>query len=75
MDNVYDELVEENTNVYHVNLAGQFDTEHNMPQSTRAVNTRNAETEAYQTNGIHPAQSGSLQIADAVTRHIIGLLS
>ena len=75
VDGVYDDLVEENTNVYHVNLCGQFDTENNMPTGTRAVNVRNATTETYQTNGIHPAESGSLQIADAATRHIVGLLS
>lgn len=75
LDTVYDKLADENTNVYHMNLSGQFDTEHNMPQSTRPVNTRNSETEIYQTNGIHPAGSGELQIADAATRHFVGLLS
>lgn len=74
VDDAYEELVDDNSNVYHINLTGQFDTEHNMPQSTRPVNVRNAETETYQTNGIHPAQSGSLQIADAVTRHFVGVL-
>lgn len=74
IDAIYEELVNENTNVYHVNLSGQFDTEHNMPQSTRAVNTRNSETETYQSNGIHPANSGYLQIADATTRHFVSIL-
>ena len=74
VDNAYDELANNNTNVYHINLSGQFDTEHNMPESTRAVNIRNAETEVYQTNGIHPALSGQMQIADAMARCMVGLL-
>lgn len=74
LDDWYDELVDENTNVYHVNLAGQFDTEHNMQTAIRTVNVRNTETEVYQSNGVHPANSGYMQIADAVYRHITGIL-
>jgi len=75
LDTWYDDLVTLNTNVYHINISGQFDTEHNMQTGTRTVNTRNAETETYQTNGVHPAESGYLQIADAAYRSIIGLLN
>ena len=73
LDDMYGELAEENANVSHVNISGQFDTEHNMPEGTRTVNTRNSETETYQTNGIHPAISGYYQIADAATRAYVGL--
>lgn len=55
-------------NVSFINIAGQFDTEHNMNTSTRQVNTRNSNKETYQSNGIHPAQSGYYQIADACWR-------
>lgn len=74
LDAWYEDLVASNTNVYHINISGQFDTEHNMQTGTRTVNTRNAETETYQTNGVHPAESGYLQIADAAYRSITGLL-
>lgn len=74
LDSWYDDLAAANTNVYHINISGQFDTEHNMQTGTRTVNTRNSDTETYQTNGVHPAESGYLQIADAAYRSITGLL-
>lgn len=51
-----------------VSIAGQFDTENNMPTSTRTVNARSTITETYQNNGLHPAEAGYKQIADAVYR-------
>lgn len=74
LDQWYEDLVDNNSNVYHENLAGQFDTEHNMPTATRTVNSRNAETETYQSNGVHPALPGYLQIADAAYRDITSRL-
>lgn len=74
LDEWYEDLVDSNSNVYHMNLSGQFDTEHNMPTSTRQVNTRNSDTETYQSNGVHPATSGYYQIADAVYRDITARL-
>lgn len=71
---VYESLADEYENVHFVNIAGQFDTENNMQESTRQVNARNATTETYQTNGIHPATSGYNQIADAVYRDLTGML-
>lgn len=68
LDDIYKELATNNDNVYQVNVSAQFDTEHNMPTGTRAVNLRNSETETYQTNGVHPALSGLYQIADVATR-------
>lgn len=70
----YFDLSQEFANVDFVNLAGQFDSENNMQTSTRQVNTRNSKTEIYGTNGVHPANEGYLQIADAVYRHITHLL-
>lgn len=74
LDSLYLELVDSNTNVYSVNISGQFDTLHNMQTGTRQVNTRNSTTETYQTNGVHPATSGYLQIADAAYRDITARL-
>lgn len=70
----YESLADEYENVHFVNIAGQFDTENNMQESTRPVNARNDTTETYQTNGIHPATSGYNQIADAVYRDLTGML-
>ena len=64
------EITKEFDNMDFINIAGQFDTENNMLTSTRPVNVRNSETEVYGTNGVHPATSGQLQIADAVYRHL-----
>ena len=58
-------------NVSSVSIAGQFDTEHNMPTGTRPVNARSEIIETYQTNGVHPALAGYLQIADAAYRDFI----
>lgn len=57
-----------NGKVFYVNISGQFDSEHNMQTGTRKVNTRSSATETYGKNGIHPAQSGYYQIADAAYR-------
>lgn len=58
-------------NVTTVNIAGQFDTENNMPSGTRTVNARSTVTEKYQTNGLHPANDGYMQIADACYRDFV----
>lgn len=74
VDKWYADLAESNANVASVNISGQFDSIHNMITTTRQVNTRNTETEVYQSNGIHPAYSGYMQIADAVYRDITARL-
>ena len=74
LDAMYDELAAENQNVVHINISGQFDTEHNMPTATRSVNARNSAEETYQSNGVHPANSGYMQIADAAVRCFVGLI-
>ena len=58
-------------NVSWVNVAGQFDTEHNMPSGKRPVNGRSSTTEHYQTNGVHPALAGYMQIADVAYRDFV----
>ncbi len=57
--------------VEYVDLAGQFDAEHNLPSKQKPVNTRCETTEVLGTNGVHPANSGYMQIADAVYRNVI----
>ena len=74
LDKWYADLASDNANVSSINLSGQFDTEYNMQTATRQVNTRNSTTETYQSNGVHPANSGYLQIADAVYRDITAKL-
>jgi hypothetical protein len=75
LDEWYAELAEDNNNVYSYNVSGQFDTVYNMLTGTRAVNTRSSTTETYQTNGVHPALSGYLQIADTAYRYFHYLMS
>ena len=58
--------------VEFVNVATQFDIDFNMPHTEKAVNVRNTEvTEWIDTNGVHPALSGYMQVADVVYRNII----
>lgn len=57
--------------VEYVDVASQFDSENNMPESDVQVNTRNAKTEIRGTNGVHPAVSGYYQIADVVYRSMV----
>ena len=71
VEDVYTEIASEESNVVYQQVSGQFDTLHNMQKGTRAVNVRNSETEVYQTNGVHPASSGYLQIADATYREMV----
>lgn len=56
-----------------VDIAAQFDTLYNMPYSLKPVNARypDGPTEKIGTNGVHPAERGYYQIADAVYRNIV----
>lgn len=74
LDKWYDDLADSNSNVIHINIAGQFDTKYNMPTMQVRVNTRNPNMISRQSNGVHPAEYGYLQIADAAYRCITGLL-
>lgn len=51
-----------------VDIAGQFDTDYNMPSKKKPVNSRSDTTETVGTNGLHPSAAGYDQIADAVYR-------
>lgn len=54
--------------VKYVDVAGQFDTDYNMPSKEKPVNNRSETTEIIGTNGVHPTINGYYQIADAAYR-------
>ncbi|GAF77340.1 unnamed protein product, partial [marine sediment metagenome] len=56
--------------VEFINIATQFDSENNMPESDISVNSRNAKTEKRGTNGAHPSDEGYYQIADAAFKNV-----
>ena len=56
--------------VKYVDVAGQFDTEYNMPAADKPVNNRSEVTEKSGTDGVHPSLSGYYQIADAAFRSL-----
>lgn len=57
--------------VKYVDIAGQFDTDYNMPSRQKPANTRTSVTETFGTNGVHPSTAGYYQIADAAYRSLI----
>lgn len=57
--------------VEFIDIAGQFDAEYNMPAANKPANARCETTEVLGTNGVHPALSGYMQIADAVYRNVV----
>ena len=57
--------------VKYVDVAGQFDTDFNMPHKNKPVNNRSEQTEIIGTNGLHPSNPGYMQIADAIYRRLI----
>ena len=61
--------------VRFVNTATQYDNVNNISTDERAVNTRNATTEKYGTNGVHPNENGYYQIADAMYRTLVNVLN
>ena len=54
--------------VRYVDVAGQFDTDYNMPDKSRPANNRTDVTEVLGNDGLHPSTSGYYQIADAIYR-------
>ncbi|MBQ7873532.1 MAG: SGNH/GDSL hydrolase family protein [Oscillospiraceae bacterium] len=54
--------------VKFVDVAGQFDTDYNMPRTEKPANNRSSSTEIIGTNGVHPSTNGYYQIADAAYR-------
>ncbi len=57
--------------VKFVDVAGQFDTDYNMPNTQKPVNNRSSVTETIGSNGVHPSVNGYYQIADAAYRAMI----
>lgn len=57
--------------VDYINISAQFDSEYNMPHEERNANIRTTQKEYVQTNGVHPANDGYMQIADAVLRNFL----
>ncbi len=57
--------------VKYVDVAGQFDTDYNMPNKQKPVNNRSTVTETFGSNGVHPSVNGYYQIADAAYRAMI----
>lgn len=69
----YQELAnEEYQTADFVCLSAQFDTEYNCITSQMDVDLRNSQKVTIQTNAVHPAPAGYLQIADAVCRNLVG---
>ncbi|GAB5402818.1 MAG: hypothetical protein Aurels2KO_10490 [Aureliella sp.] len=54
-----------------IDVACQFDSENNMPETDTPVNSRSSKTEKLGNNGVHPSTEGYYQIADAVYRHFL----
>ena len=58
--------------VQYVDVASQFDALYNMPYEMKDVNIRNSDKQEMSgINGVHPNNSGYMQIADAVYRNIV----
>lgn len=57
--------------VEFINISGQFDSEYNMPNQSKTVNSRSSTVEQVGVNGVHPAKEGYYQIADAVYRALV----
>lgn len=56
--------------VDYIDIASQFDSLHNMPETEKNVNLRNPKKEIQGNNGVHPANNGYYQIADVLYRYI-----
>lgn len=59
------------SNVDWIDLACQFDSEFNMPNTAVVANSRTAATETIVSDPIHPNADGYKMIADAAYRHFI----
>ena len=56
--------------INYIDVAGQFDTDYNMPSTDKPVNNRNDKTEIIGSNGVHPTLNGYYQIGDAFYRSL-----
>ncbi len=75
MDERYAEIAAADPLTVSASLAGQFDTEYNMPRGVFPANVRNPRPVERDVNCVHPAKEGYLQIADAFYRAVIPLLN
>ena len=57
--------------VSFISVAGQFDSANCYPTASKPVNNRISTEISVQNNGVHPNDSGTYQLADAVYRHIV----
>jgi hypothetical protein len=73
MAKIYDDISNELGYEYveHIQTALQVDSVNNMITTPKALNTRNPTTEDFGLNGVHPADIGSWQFADAAYRNFI----
>lgn len=60
--------------VNYIQLSGQFDSDYNMQSMQANPNIRNSNKISVGSNGVHPADEGYKQIADAVFRDICAKL-
>jgi len=74
LDGWYREIAKEYSEMYYVNMAGQFDTEYNYPTVERKANVRSQKTVIMQSNGLHPTENGYRQIGDIVYRQLSSML-
>ena len=54
-----------------IDICSEMDSDNNYPYSYKQLNTRNSETEKIGNNGVHPANEGYWQIADAWFRAVV----
>ena len=71
---IYDRIAHEaaySSWVEHIECSLQHDAVNNVSNFQKPVNTRNANTELFGDNGLHPSTEGFYQVADAVYRNFI----
>lgn len=76
LNDAYLEFASSRSYVHLVDVSAEFDTLYDYPHTMKAVNTRDAtNTEMVDTNFGHPSTIGYMQMADAMYRAFIGILS
>lgn len=76
LNDAYIEFASTKSYVKLVDVSGEFDTAYDYPHTMKAVNTRDAtNTEMVDTNFGHPSTIGYMQMADAMYRAFVGVLS
>jgi len=75
LDSWYRDIAAQYDNMYYINMAGQFDSDHNYPTAERKVNARSSQTEVIQVNDLHPTDDGYKQIGDIMYRALNYVIS